>query len=383
MINKLSITNFKVFTSAEISLGKYTLLSGLNSSGKSTALQALALLRQAKDEGLLHHPEDHEKGLSGIPLNGDLITLGRGQDVLNEYFAGAAGSEPKIGFELHAGDVSQNWWVGYGRENDLLPIVDTNSTEIENLDTEKLFTIFNPGFQYLTADRITPAVTFPRSHEMAVRKGFLGIHGEYTIDFLRAMQDEPVSNSVLHHHAATSSRLLDQVIAWMQVICPGVRLQTSTIEGTDLIRLGFQFSRANEPSSRYYRPTNVGFGLTYVLPTVVACLSALPGSMILLENPEAHVHPRGQTALARLTCAAAAAGAQVIVETHSDHILNGVRLSVKEALLAPHDVALHYFQRGPQGVEDIMPAVGQDGMLSSWPSGFFDEWDRSLDELLD
>lgn len=169
----------------------------------------------------------------------------------------------------------------------------------------------------------------------------------------------------------------------MQVICPGVKLQASAIEGTDLVRLGFQFRRSGEPSTRYYRPTNVGFGLTYVLPMVVACLTARPGAMILIENPEAHVHPRGQTALARLTCAASAAGAQLVVETHSDHILNGVRLSVKDSLLASEDVVLHYFRRGPRGVEIVTPSVGPDGMLSEWPDGFFDEWDRSLDQLLD
>ena len=83
------------------------------------------------------------------------------------------------------------------------------------------------------------------------------------------------------------------------------------------------------------------------------------------------------------TCAAASAGAQVIVETHSDHILNSVRLSVKEALLPAEDVDLHFFRRGRCGAEIITPTVGPDGMLSEWPDGFFDEWDRSLDQLLD
>ncbi|MEO5874464.1 MAG: DUF3696 domain-containing protein, partial [Streptosporangiaceae bacterium] len=100
------------------------------------------------------------------------------------------------------------------------------------------------------------------------------------------------------------------------------------------------------------------------------------------------------TAMARLTCAATAAGAQVIVETHSDHILNGLRIAVKQGLLTPDQVALHYFRRVagkrneknetvPAFVEITTPTVGPDGMLSSWPDGFFDEWDRSLDELLD
>ena len=161
-----------------------------------------------------------------------------------------------------------------------------------------------------------------------------------------------------------------------------MRIETTAIEHTDLVRLGFQFVQPRKLTSRTRRPTNVGFGLTYVLPIVIACLTATPGSMILLENPEAHVHPRGQSAMARMTCAAAAAGAQVIVETHSDHILNGVRLAVKNEVIPARDVALHYFDRQEDGIRVLSPAIGSDGMLSEWPPGFFDEWDRSLDQLL-
>ncbi len=160
-------------------------------------------------------------------------------------------------------------------------------------------------------------------------------------------------------------------------------MQAQSIVRTDLVQLGFQFSRKGQVTSGLYRPTNVGFGLTYALPIVLACLTARPGSMILLENPEAHVHPQGQSAMGRLTCAAAAIGAQLVVETHSDHILNGVRLEVKRGALRPEDVALHYFRREDDGVHIMSPEIGRDGMLSEWPEGFFDEWDRSLDQLLD
>lgn len=78
---------------------------------------------------------------------------------------------------------------------------------------------------------------------MSVRRGSLGTQGEYTIDFLRHNQDEVVESSALHHPDA-SPRLLDQVEAWMGEICPGVKIQALAIEQTDLVRLGFQFTRA-------------------------------------------------------------------------------------------------------------------------------------------
>jgi predicted ATPase len=388
MIDKLTITNFKAFASAEIPLAPYTLLSGLNSSGKSTVLQALALLRQAQNAGLLtdYREYDDDGSVGGFPLNGELVELGTGQDILHEDYVAEQGQDPEIGFSLAAKTTwPYEWRARYGRQDDLLPLTVCRPLPHEWADAqeETAMTLFNPGFQYLRADRINPAVTYPQSHEMAVRRGFLGTRGEYTIDYLRHYQDEAVPSSALHHPDATP-RLLDQVEAWMGEICPGVKITAAAIERTDLVRLGFEFTRKGRLTTNPRRPTNVGFGLTYVLPVVVACLTAQPGAMILLENPEAHIHPHGQSAMARLTCAAASAGAQLVVETHSDHILNGVRLTVKRGQLSADDVRLHYFQRKADGVIDIVsPAIGPDGMLSQWPPGFFDEWDRSLDQLLD
>ena len=87
MIDRLTITNFKAFAAADLPLGPYTLLSGLNSSGKSTVLQALALLRQAFDQDMLHDPDDS----AGFPLNGDLVQLGTGRDVLHEDYVAKQG----------------------------------------------------------------------------------------------------------------------------------------------------------------------------------------------------------------------------------------------------------------------------------------------------
>jgi predicted ATPase len=383
VIDRLTITNFKAFAAADVPLGPYTLLSGLNSSGKSTVLQALALLRQAYNQDMLHEPDS-----AGFPLNGDLVQLGTGRDVLHEDYVAEQGREPEIRFRLStSGSGRGEWRARYGREDDLLLLTapgsnyDVDFTKMQK-DGFDAFTVFNDGFQYLRADRVNPAVTYPRSHEMSARRGFLGAHGEFTVDYLSQHQDDVIQYDVLHHPDA-SPRLLEQVEAWMSEICPGVRIQATVIELTDLMRLGFQFTRAGQVVSASRRPTNVGFGLGYALPIVVACLTAKPGALLLLENPEAHVHPQGQSAMARLTCAAAESGAQVIVETHSDHILNGVRLAVKRQQIPADDVILHYFDRQDDGVHIVSPVMGSDGMLSQWPAGFFDEWDRSIDQLLE
>lgn len=371
MISRLGIKNFKAFPEASIPLAQYTLLSGLNSSGKSTVLQALGLLHQGRESMV-------DAAITGLSLNGNIVELGVGQDVLNEDYTADGDREPEITFRLDAEEKpSFAYSVRYGREDDFLS--ESHSSIAKGWGN---YSVFKSGFQYLRADRINPAVTYQRSEEMSVRRRFLGARGEYTVDFLRNHLDETVAEGPLRHEGA-SPRLLDQVEAWMGVICPGVRIEAAVVEHTDLVRLGFQFASTGHPVSRPRRPTNVGFGLTYVLPVVVACLTATPEAMILIENPEAHVHPQGQSVMARLTCAAAAAGAQLVVETHSDHILNGVRLAVKREVLPAKDVTLHYFQREDDGIRIVSPEIGVDGMLSEWPPGFFDEWDRSLDQLLD
>jgi predicted ATPase len=76
---------------------------------------------------------------------------------------------------------------------------------------------------------------------------------------------------------------------------------------------------------------------------------------------------------------------QVVVETHSDHLLNGVRLAVKENLISPDDVLFHFFTREVETGDAFVqsPAVLKNGRLSNWPEGFFDQWDKDVDALLE
>ncbi|MFI2504988.1 DUF3696 domain-containing protein [Streptomyces sp. NPDC018972] len=376
MLESLTLTNFKAFARQEIRLAPFTLLTGLNSSGKSSVLQALALLRQSYESGDLAPVGGREAGLL---LNEELVQLGTGQDVRHEAYDDDTG--PHIALALRGNGVTTQWTAVYEREADHLELVPAEQG-IQPDPASLLPSLFGPGFQYLKADRVSPQVSYPRSHHAVTTRGFLGAHGEHTVNYLRTHQDEPVTGEALRLPDAASTSLLAQTEAWMQRLCPGVRLVAEDIDGTDAVRLGYHFGSGFSESNRY-RPTNVGFGLTYVLPVVVACLSARPGTLVLLENPEAHLHPQGQTWMAYLACAAAASGAQVVMETHSDHVLNGLRIQVKNGRLAAGETAVHYFRRKGQTTEVVSPVVGPDGTLSEWPEGFFDEWENSLDQLLD
>ena len=126
----------------------------------------------------------------------------------------------------------------------------------------------------------------------------------------------------------------------------------------------------------------MGFGLSYVLPVLVVLLAAKKGALCLLENPEAHLHPRAQTKMAELAVRASLAGVQVIAETHSDHFLDGVRVAVHRGLIKPEMVAIHYFEREDSKVTVQSPRINLDGRLSSWPEGFFDQYEQNLAALI-
>ena len=153
------------------------------------------------------------------------------------------------------------------------------------------------------------------------------------------------------------------------------------VEAAGLIIPGFSFDQPGDVPTRPYRATNVGFGLSYTLPVILAFLSE-PGTLCLIENPEAHLHPRGQTKLGELAARAASAGVQIFVETHSDHFMDGVRIAVRDGLIKPDDVTFNYFQREGNTATVTCPEINEDGRLSEWPEGFFDQADENLDRLL-
>ncbi|MGW0791215.1 DUF3696 domain-containing protein [Streptomyces sp. NPDC002911] len=394
MIDRLTLHNYKAFRDAVLPLGPLTLLTGLNSSGKSSVLQAVALLRQSYEAGDLvvsdFLSEARRAGLTGsvanqgFLLNGELVGLGTGEDVLHEDFTE---DEARITLAVDEGPYHYGWTVEYDPEQNLLPLLDADlplTSEGPDAPAGSAGvspSFFTAPFQYLHADRISPAEFYPRDHHAAIGRGFLGVRGEHTVNFLRDQARNPVPEGPLRHPRAESDLLLDQAAAWMGELCPGVDIQADAIEGADAVRLSYGF-QGTLGATRRRRPSNVGFGLTYVLPIVVACLTARPGSLVLLENPEAHLHPQGQTRMASLAAAAAAQGAQVIMETHSDHVINGVRLAVKQRRLAPGQVVFHYFRGDGTGVDVVSPQVDADGMLDQWPEGFFDELENTLDQLI-
>lgn len=369
MISELSLRNFKAFKSIDLPIAELTILSGLNGSGKSSVMQAIAALRQSNDTRFLQDD-------GGLLLNGELVSLGTGKDVLFEH-----AEHPRVSISIRDGmgrwGVTSRWDFSYTERANLLPTESAPSVDFVNAP-------LSGGFQFLSADRAAPAVMFPKSYTDAIRRRFLGIRGQYSVYYLAVCQDEVVPERRVRN-SSKGTQLLSQVESWLDSLSPGVGVLAREVVGADLAQLSFVYGgKAGIESSNEYRPTNVGFGLTYVLPVVVACLSAKPGEFLMIENPEAHLHPQGQSLMGELLARTAADGVQIMVETHSDHLINGIRRSIKRRVLPPSATAFHFFRRegGGLGTTFETPVVSEDGRFDRWPEGFFDEWDKAVLELI-
>lgn len=162
--------------------------------------------------------------------------------------------------------------------------------------------------------------------------------GELIAHFLAHFGKKDIPIADLKHPNTKYNDIATQVNAWVSEITPHTEVEVKNLKSN--FDLFFRFE-----NSRAFRAENVGFGLSYALPIVVALLSAEPDSLILIENPEAHLHPQGQSKLAQLMALAAQNGIQIIAETHSDHILNGAAVMVAKGVVQPETVISYHIHR--------------------------------------
>lgn len=358
MINQIKINNFKCFQNLDITVGNLNVFSGLNGMGKSTIIQSILMIKQSQQQNYLP---------SRICLNGDYVNLGAGQDVLCER-----AEKEEIGIEIIEADRKYSVLINYEKSSDVLSVKTIEDNNISLLEEP---------FEYLNAERISPQVIYPKSSFFIDSKEQLGNNGQYTAHFLSKYQDRLLCWNSYGDKEAT---IRSAVQYWLNEISPNVKIDIQEIENTELARIGYYY--IDKEKSRTFRPTNVGFGISYILPVIVALIKATKGSVLIIENPEAHLHPKGQRKMGELIARCAASGVQVFVETHSDHVLNGIRIAVKNKLISHKDVQLFYFSK--QLINEVIqhtvevPKLNENGKLDYWPDGFFDEWEKALDEII-
>lgn len=385
MIKEIRLKNFKAFKDEFVDLAPLSLLAGMNGIGKSSVIQTLLLLRQSFRVGSLQNNK-------GLTLRGEYLDLGKGKDIQN-----INAKKDEIEINLKWIRAEQRFRFGFIPNAEILPFLEPLGemdgtrdivpvTGLKRIFGYEDFALFNKKFQYLSADRHPPKAFFPASTTMVESENALGIRGEYTAHYLSINQRESIPIPEMIDPDGKSDTLLDQLTVWLSRFSPGIRVSSRLYNELDIASVNYQFETSDDLTPEF-SPVNVGFGMTYVLPVVTAVLAAEKGSLLIIENPEAHLHPQGQAVLGKLFAKAAACGIQIIVETHSDHILNAVCVAVKKKIIKPQDLSILYFERdwdAPEHVTTVVrPQVDENGRLDRHPEGFFDEYDKQMDELLE
>ncbi len=368
MLDRIKLSNFKCFEQLDLSCGPLNLLCGLNGMGKSSVVQALLVLRQSF--------ETRELLEGRLVLGGERVDLGAGADVLYEDARLAS-----IGFEIRSTEVEDPLELDfrYSRTSDQLTALVFKARDYLPIAWRGV-PPFGGNLVYVNAERVGPRKLFPQSEVMANQADF-GTSGEFAWNYLSSRQNDVLDVDDPRCMVGNERRLRDVVDQWMQDVSPGVHLHLQEIPAADAIIPSFSFDRPGDVPTRPFRATNVGFGLSYVLSVILALLSPA-GTLCLIENPESHLHPRGQTKLAELAARAALAGVQVFAETHSDHFMDGIRIAVRDGLIAPTDAYFNYFERDGGKALVSSPDIDSDGRLSHWPIGFFDQHEENLARLL-
>ena len=369
MINHIRLQHFKCFEILRLPVAPLTLLSGGNASGKSSVLQALVLLHQTMRE--------HEWS-TRLMLNGNTINLGTVTDVIDKVSG-------RFTFEIGISDDDLTYeWAFFGERADMSMVIEDlmiGDVTYMKIDPLRYLLPHNAeipspslalrlrALTYITAERKGPREVYPLEDIQSVK--VVGPTGEHAASVLHQGRDNKVLDKLVLSHVPPT--LLRQVEERMVQFFPGCGLVVQQVPQTNAVTLGLRTSSDTD----YHRPIHVGFGLTQVFPIIVAALTAGEGDIILIENPEVHLHPAGQALMGQFLAEVVRAGIQVIVETHSDHVLNGIRRSVRAGTLQPEDVALHFFRpRLINTAQVISPKLDNHGSLDSWPEGFFDQFDK-------
>jgi predicted ATPase len=161
-------------------------------------------------------------------------------------------------------------------------------------------------------------------------------------------------------------------------ILDGANIDIKGKEEKDISILRFLLN--SQQNKKFYKPTNVGFGYSYILPIIATGLITKKGDVFIVENPEAHLHPRAQSRLMEFFTRLSDNDVQVFIESHSEHILNGLRTNAlnPNSRTTTKDVAIYYFD------EDFKPKkleVDEKGKIASWPNGFFDQQEIDLAQI--
>lgn len=332
---RLSILNFKSIKQLDFDLKNLTILTGLNSSGKSSVIDSIRMLNRAR--------------LGKKPF---LQNQGNFDNLLCEWFEKK--KIIKIDLSYQASDCS-------------LEINEEGPIFKGNLPLE-LF--------YVGAERVGAQIYSHNFLEKTEKNDFTLLGN--SLNYFNEHRFDIIEKNVLPNNEEDKA-LIYALEDWMQLISLTSQIDVKSYSDIDLLSLKINTRRAS----------NVGFGVSYVFPIILSLLVTAnrTNTLLIIENPEAHIHPRGQSILGELIAMVASSGTNIILETHSDHILSGIRIATKEGKIDSSNISTLFFELIEEKGQKFITSCKQihldkDGRFDNWPKGFFDQFDIDLERLL-
>ncbi len=331
---RLSIANFKSIKSLSVNINNLTVLTGLNSSGKSSVIDAFRML--------------YKKSTGNTPF---LDKQGNFQNLLCEWFE----NDKKINFHIQ----------DHSFEYDL----DISGDFCFSTQGNFPYTLYYVGAERLGAPLYSDNIRDIDKSDFTLWPNVLKYYDEHKSDIVKA-DVLPNSNE--------DKALIYAIEEIFQIISPTSKLDVLTLPDVDISSLRVNNRRA----------PNVGFGISYLFPIVLSLLafSHRKDTILILENPEAHIHPKGQSVIGELIAKVANSGTKIILETHSDHILSGIRIAIKEKKVQHNDVKILFFtleeNKGQYLSKSNEITIDKDARITKWPKNFFDQFELDLERLL-
>ena len=341
MLSKLDIENFKSISHQTFTLKPLTILTGLNSTGKSSLIQSILLLSKS------YSNTKQDVLVSLVAFISDF------REIRNKY-------ENAKSLTIKADEYS------LCMDNETLKIT-PDEKQSQKLDYEE-------NLYYLSANRMGQEEIAKLSNEQKT-----GLNGEYIFGYFEKNKDTLLEKSLIKFPKAGHT-LKAQLNEWLQYILDlPISLQTEKITSNN-IKISFSSDGIDA-----INPFNLGAGNSYLAKILIVTLLCKKGDLFLIENPEIHLHPKAQSRLGEFFSCTAHAGIQLIVETHSEHLINKVRYQIYDSDLADNEAVIYY---KPSIRDDfIQLSIDKNGKYIDvkgkpvmFPSGFFDS---TLQDLLE
>jgi predicted ATPase len=342
MIEALHIKGFKSLAEEKLVFKPLTILTGLNSSGKSSVIQAILLLAR-------HCSENPE-------LRKYALRFSKFKEINNKYE-----NSKDIQLSLRTSEMEAALHFSIDSDWEFNSKGNTSCLIYEN-------TLF-----YLSSNRIGPEELAPYEEDR-----HFGMDGEYIYSAFERFKDKPIHADLLVVGPQTT--LAAQLSHWLEYsLDTSLDLVTERITSTQ-VKVSFDCDGLKNIS-----PFNLGSGNSYLSKALILGLCCQPNHILIIENPEIHLHPKAQSRMAEFFVFLASRGIQVILESHSEHLLDKVRHQVYTKKLEASATVIHY----KAGIRQAFISLNinhcgrycdDSGVEQDFPSGFFDS---TLCELLE